>query len=84
MKPHLEYALWSAIGRQEGRTVRDIIELLIIGGDINSPKQAWRTLTKWYRKGIYDYGCCLDLGWKKTYERGYEEAVKRTFPDQIV
>lgn len=27
------------------------------------PKQAHATLKKWEKKGWYEYGVCLDLGW---------------------
>jgi hypothetical protein len=26
-------------------------------------KRCWFLLSKWTRKGLYDYGVCLDLGW---------------------
>lgn len=29
-------------------------------------KQAWYYLGKWFRKGIYEYGVTLDLGWMTT------------------
>lgn len=38
---------------------------VITNGMINSPKQAWATLKKWSKKGLYDYGVSLDLGWKR-------------------
>jgi hypothetical protein len=31
---------------------------------IQSEKQAHATLDKWVRKNLYDYGVCIDLGWK--------------------
>lgn len=43
---------------------RDIINDILGDGMIQSPKQAWRTLEKWIKKGLYDYGVALDLGWK--------------------
>lgn len=63
MKPHIEAALWDAIGHK--LTVRDLISALLLEGHIKSPKEAWATLNKWHRKGIYEYGVALDLGWKK-------------------
>lgn len=39
------------------------------------PKAAWRTLEKWARKGWYEWGVVLDLGWLTT--AGEEEAVRR-------
>lgn len=50
----------------ERRFPKDIIDDMIKLGMISNAKQAWRTLEKWTRKGIYDYGCRLDLGWKST------------------
>ncbi len=44
---------------------RDVIEDMLQKGMINSPKQAWATLKKWSKKGLYDYGVSLDLGWKR-------------------
>lgn len=44
---------------------RDVIKDMVSKEMLNSPKQAWRTLEKWVNKGWYDYGSCLDLGWKK-------------------
>ena len=26
-------------------------------------KRCWFLLSKWTRKGLYEYGTCLDLGW---------------------
>lgn len=42
---------------------RDVIAKMVEDGDIASPKQAWATLEKWSRRGEYDYGVSLDLGW---------------------
>jgi len=73
MKKELEDYLWSQISAlsykeilysQYNRLPRDVIKEMIEKGWINSPQQAWRTLEKWIGKGKYDYGCCLDLGWK--------------------
>ena len=44
-------------------TPREVIDAMLDEGMIESPKQAWRTLEKWLRKGIYNYGVSLDLGW---------------------
>ena len=49
---------------EEGKVPRDVIETMLDKGMISSPKQAWATLEKWDRKGLYEYGTCLDLGWK--------------------
>lgn len=43
---------------------RAFIKEMLKKGWIKSPKQAWATLNKWIGKGKYEYGCCLDLGWK--------------------
>lgn len=61
MKPEIEQILWVNIA--SGKTPRESIELMVTAGIINSPEQAWRTLEKWARKGLYDYGVSLDLGW---------------------
>ncbi len=66
MRPHLEDELWEwapTNGDGSGRTPRQWIEQALAEGKINSPKQAWATLTKWSAKGWYDYGVALDLGW---------------------
>lgn len=65
MKPRLEQYLWDRIGLAgEGIFPRDIIGEMLGKGMIESPKQAWRTLEKWSRKGFYEYGVSLDLGWR--------------------
>lgn len=67
MKEILEKYLWDSLSPELYKAkpfARDIISEMVIKGLINSPKQAWRTLEKWCDKGIYEYGCCLDLGWK--------------------
>lgn len=47
---------------------RDVINEMMGAGLINSAKQAWATLEKWSRKGAYDYGTSLDLGWRTQEE----------------
>ena len=73
MKKELEDYLWSQISDPRNKEIwnsqyhrfpRDVIQQMLKNGWINSPKQAWATLDKWTRKGIYEYGCCFDLGWK--------------------
>ncbi len=72
MKKILEDYLWNEINyvndeRWNGefyRTPRDVIKEMIERKWIESPKQAYATLNKWTGKGIYEYGSCLDLGWK--------------------
>ena len=70
MEKRLEDYLWDNIYTvSDGsdpfrRSPRDVINDMVKMGMINSPKQAHRTLEKWCSKGIYNYGCCLDLGWK--------------------
>ena len=61
MRRDLEEQLWKHV--QSGGRVRDWIASATTGGRIESPKQAWATLEKWTRKGLYDYGVALDLGW---------------------
>lgn len=58
-----ERALWDAI--DEGRDARGVIARMVDRGMIASPKQAHATLEKWARRGLYDYGVSLDLGWLK-------------------
>ncbi len=73
MKKILEDYLWNEIcdpsdkekwWSERHRFPRDVIKEMVQNGWINSPKQAYATLEKWTGKGIYEYGCCLDLGWK--------------------
>ncbi len=44
-------------------TVRALIDAMVEAGEIRSEKQAHATLRKWRRRGEYDYGVALDLGW---------------------
>lgn len=72
MKKHLEDYLWNEImfnddpawGSETHRSPRDVIDFMVQNDMIKSPKQAHATLNKWIGKGVYEYGCCLDLGWK--------------------
>lgn len=66
MNAETENKLWSmlpALG-SNGPSARMAIEDLLTRGIIQNRKQAWRTLEKWARRGKYDYGVTLDLGWK--------------------
>lgn len=67
MKAHLEKYLWEEMQRNgHGDPFpRDVINVMIQKGMIDSPKPAWRTLEKWENKCLYEYGSVLDLGWKK-------------------
>jgi hypothetical protein len=56
-----ETYLWGKIGPAFPRA---IIATMLDDGMIKNVKQAWRTLEKWCKKGVYDYGVALDLGWK--------------------
>jgi len=55
-----EIGLYAEAGRTNRKYVRDII---------NEPdfpihhKRAWMMLYKWARRGYYDYGVTVDLGW---------------------
>ena len=71
MNRDLEKYLWDEIGKNSRFKPwpRDVIDKMLKAGLIESPKQAWRTLEKWCDKGWYDYGSCLDLGWKCCDER---------------
>ena len=72
MKKHLEDYLWNEISyvndekwnSQFHRSPRDVIQEMIDNKWIESPKQAYSTLDKWIKKGVYEYGSRLDLGWK--------------------
>lgn len=72
MKPDLEDYLWNNISMagQGGRSPRDVIHEMVEKRMIQSPKQAWATLLKWSRKGLYTWGVSLDLGWKEKEARG--------------
>lgn len=47
---------------EPGHSVRDVINQMVDKGIIRNHKQAWATLIKWGR--YYEYGVCLDLGWR--------------------
>lgn len=66
MKQINEQFLWDNIRKagEIGKPPRDVIREMLKKGMIESPKQAWRTLEKWLEKGIYDYGCNIDMGWR--------------------
>jgi hypothetical protein len=67
MKKEFEDYLWERIpmpGSNATTNVRLVIKEMIQKQMIQSYKQALCTLEKWSRKGLYDYGVCLDLGWK--------------------
>jgi hypothetical protein len=61
MRADLEIELMQRV--RGGELARVAIRDMCSRGDINAPKQAARTLEKWCRKGWYDYGVALDLGW---------------------
>lgn len=46
-----------------GEYARDVLADLLARGSIASLKQGWRTLEKWSRRGRWDYGTTIDLGW---------------------
>lgn len=73
MEKVLEDYLWNEICSPQdkeswysdrNRSPRDVIKEMIDRGWIKSQKQALATLNKWISKGKYEYGCCIDLGWK--------------------
>ncbi len=61
MRLELEEYLWNNMG---ARLPRDVIQEMMDRRLINSPKQAYRTLEKWVKQRKYEYGVCIDLGWK--------------------
>lgn len=67
MEAELEEYLWNEMEKDgHGHPFpREVITDMLKRGMISSPKQAWRTLEKWCDSGKYNYGCCLDLGWKE-------------------
>ncbi len=78
MKKDLEDYMWNTIGSTDGHLpfARDVIEEMIKKGMLSSPKQAWCTLTKWSKQGIYQWGCCKDLGWKLLGTAKSQHALK--------
>lgn len=66
MEKNCEDFLWRWINRYGiGKPwSRDVIDVMVKYGMINNHKQAWRTLEKWDRKGLYEWGSKMDLGWK--------------------
>lgn len=46
--------------KKDGNTPRDVINQ---PGFYMHYKRAWRILEKWCRKGQYEYGVSLDMGW---------------------
>lgn len=61
MRLELEVELRAAIAA--GASARDAIAGLVARGAIGSPKQGLRTLEKWERRGEWECGVALDLGW---------------------
>ena len=75
MKQELETELFLRIlNKAENVFVRDIIHAMLNEGKINNPKQAWYTLSKWDKRGIYNYGTSFDLGCLEP------DAVEMMFP----
>ncbi len=66
MEKILEKYLWDNFGTIEKQRpfAGDVIDDMVRFGMIKSHKQGYRTLEKWAKKGIYDYGCSLLYGWK--------------------
>lgn len=68
VKRELEDYLWERIPDMgdvsTNKSPRKIIQEMFESGVIQNHKQAWRTLDKWERQRIYEYGVTLDLGWK--------------------
>lgn len=71
MRADLEQRLWletrsehRSDAAQPRRTPREVIAEMVADGSLQNPKQALPTLGKWARRGWYDYGVTLDLGWK--------------------
>lgn len=68
MKLELERELWRwtrSMGDTHGNVPRAWILTALEEGRLQSAKQAWATLEKWCRKGWYEYGVTLDLGWRR-------------------
>lgn len=73
MKKELEDYLWQKVPFPQSMrgclSVREVIQDMVSKGMIANSKQAHCTLQKWRSKGIYNYGCCLDLGWKEEKDK---------------
>lgn len=67
MKKILEDELERRI--RAGEIPRDVINDMLKKGQVNSPKQAWRTLEKWMAQERYEYGVSMDLGWMIPYSQ---------------
>ena len=69
MRKDLEARLWDAMRPTEefklGAPPHGEIAKMLTDGVITNPKQAWRTLEKWERKGLYEYGVSIDFGWRR-------------------
>lgn len=61
MTRELETELLRLVG--SGVRPRDVADEWCASGKIQRAKQMWATLEKWCRKGWYEYGVTLDLGW---------------------
>lgn len=61
MTSDLDQALWAHVSA--GGFARDWIRQALLDARIRSAKRAWRALWKWERKGLYESGVALDLGW---------------------
>lgn len=75
MKPDERAFLEECLQRCERETFNNFVVVrprdLINEGRINH-KRAWYLLDKWSRRGLYDYGVNLDLGW-------FDEAKARAY-----
>jgi hypothetical protein len=77
MKYELELWLWYQIqGPKDNMGLpcdtRVAIQQMHAEGLIRNPKQAWRTLEKWARKGWYQCGVTLDCGWRTVNEAPFK------------
>ncbi len=77
MSPELEEHLWERL--REGKKPREVIDSMLDVGSLQSPKQAWATLSKWGRQGLYDWGVTIDLGWlnRDARLRTYSQRLKQ-------
>lgn len=79
MTRDLELDLWRSIRTwrpgDHAPTPREWGNQALEDGRINNYRQMVRALEKWSRKGLYDYGVSLDLGWKTSDADTPEEAL---------
>ena len=66
MEKFLEDYLWNEVGfvGENKPSARYVIDHMVSEGWIKNRKQAVCTLDKWMKKGKWNYGCNIEVGWK--------------------